>query len=349
MAWAIPQYKPAEVDAAGDALIRRAPRRSMADWEEYERAFLVINNWRSSHSFPLNTFQMGLRRNTRHTDPNGLVAQRIKRLSSIANKLRRMRNLKLSEMQDIGGCRAVVESVNHVREVVGRYKTSALKHHLIDEDDYILNPKPSGYRGYHLIYRYNSDRKTTYNGLKIELQIRSPLQHAWATAVETVDTFTHQALKSSSGEADWLRFFALMGTAIANRERTPHVPATPGPKKDLVQELSYFATTLQVETKLLAYGDTLRTVEQGGALADSHYFLVVLNPAESKVTVTGFRARELEKASDEYLATERAISEVKGADAVLVSVDSLAALKRAYPNYFFDTDVFLSALRRALA
>ncbi|HEY6322553.1 MAG TPA: RelA/SpoT domain-containing protein, partial [Thermoanaerobaculia bacterium] len=275
MAWAIPQYKPEEVDAAGDVLIRRAPRHSMADWEEFERAFLVINNWRSSHSFPLNTFQMGLRRNTRHTDLNGLVAQRIKRLSSIMDKLRRMKSLKLSEMQDIGGCRAVVESVNHVREVVHRYKTSALKHHLIDEDDYILRPKSSGYRGYHLIYRYNSDRKTTYNGLKIELQIRSPLQHAWATAVETVGTFTRQALKSSSGEAAWLRFFALMGTAIANRERTPHVPATPTTKKELVQELLSYATTLQVEAKLQAYGDTLRTLEERGTLADSHYFLVL--------------------------------------------------------------------------
>ena len=44
---------------------------------------------------------------------------------------------------------------------------------------------PSGYRGVHLIYRYNSDRKTEYNTLLIEMQLRSQLQHAWATAVET--------------------------------------------------------------------------------------------------------------------------------------------------------------------
>jgi hypothetical protein len=71
-----------------------------------------------------------------------------------------------------------------------------------------MNPQKSGYRGIHLVYRYNG-RKTEYNGLKIEIQIRTVIQHAWATAVETVGMFTQQALKSSQGEQDWLRYFAL--------------------------------------------------------------------------------------------------------------------------------------------
>jgi ppGpp synthetase/RelA/SpoT-type nucleotidyltranferase len=75
-------------------------------------------------------------------------------------------------------------------------------------DDYILSPKNSGYRSVHLLYKYNSDKKapSIYNGLFIEVKIRSRLQHAWATAVETVVTFLQQALKSSQGEEEWLRF-----------------------------------------------------------------------------------------------------------------------------------------------
>ena len=42
-----------------------------------------------------------------------------------------------------------------------------------------------------------------------------------ATAVETVSTLRQQALKSSLGDPDWLRFFTLMGTAIAIREHAP--------------------------------------------------------------------------------------------------------------------------------
>ncbi|WP_457767666.1 RelA/SpoT domain-containing protein [Cyanobium sp. ULC082] len=74
----------------------------------------------------------------------------------------------------------------------------ALKHKLLRVDNYQAEPKPSGYRGIHLIYRYRSNKSETYNGLLLEVQIRSPLQHAWATAVETVGTFLKQSLKGTS-------------------------------------------------------------------------------------------------------------------------------------------------------
>jgi hypothetical protein len=296
----------------------------------------------------LNTLQVGLRRKVRKISPGSLVAQRLKRLYSIYLKLRRFKHLSLSEIQDIGGCRAVVPSVRDVYGLVSDYKDSRIQHELDDEDDYIGHPKKSGYRGYHLIYKYFSGYYKKWDGLKIEVQIRSPLQHAWATAVETVGAFERQALKSSRGDREWLRFFSLMGTAIAQRERTPPVPNTPINGQELVQELRRVAESLQVERKLEAYRNTLQTVQKKDIRQNSHYFLIVLDPGANKVTVTGFTSSERNKASDQYLATERAISDIAGADAVLVSVESLAALKRAYPNYFFDTAVFLTALRRAI-
>jgi hypothetical protein len=36
-------------------------------------------------------------------------------------------------------------------------------------------------------------------------------------------------------------------------------------------------------------------------------------------------------------------------DVVLVSVDSLEALKKAYPNYFLDTHRFIQAVKHATA
>jgi len=47
------------------------------------------------------------------------------------------------------------------------------------------------------------------------MQIRSRVQHAWATAVETVDMFSGQALKSSHGDDKWLRFFAVAASEMA--------------------------------------------------------------------------------------------------------------------------------------
>lgn len=253
--------------------------------------------------------------------------------------------MKLSRMHDIGGCRAVVSSSRRAVEVVKAYKTSDIKHKLLREDDYINHPKRSGYRSYHLIYGYYSDKKKTHNGLRIEMQFRSQLQHAWATAVETVGTFVRQALKSNVGEGDWLRFFALMGTAIAIREGTPPVPDTPTRDQELKREIRQYAERLDVANRLQTYGAALQTVEE--PVPDAEYYLLELDTTAMRVNVLGYSKRELTKAQVDYLTTEK-IAGASG-DAVLVSVDSMAALRRAYPNYFLDTKRFVEELERAVA
>jgi hypothetical protein len=343
MAWTEPQYSKGQIDRAGQTLI--TPHASYADIYE---ALAVVNNWRSSHSFPLNTLQVGLRQRARQVDAEALVAQRIKRLTSIEAKLSRFRTIRLSQMQDIGGCRAVVRTVAHVRQLAQLHRMSGMKHKLLRVDDYLEAPQASGYRGIHLIYRYYSDRSETYNGLQVEIQLRSLLEHAWATAVETVGTFLKQALKSSQGHAEWLRFFALMGSALALRERTAVVPDTPVSREELFTELRQKAEELDVERRLEAYGNALQTLEEQ-SVANAHFFLLALDPAADTITIRGFRKSELDEATKTYLDVERSLDSATGAEAVLVSVDSIAALKRAYPNYFLDTQAFLGAVRRALS
>lgn len=230
MAWAVPEFSRTKVDAAGDILIREfSPIASAGDmsvddyvdqYEDFQHeltaALQVINNWRSSHSYPLNALQMSLRRRVRNMKTAWLVAQRIKRLPAIQLKLRINKGMQLSRMQDIGGCRAVVSTVRMVNHLVSTYQGSkSMKHELVRITDYIEKPRPTGYRSVHLIYRHQSETHQEYNNLRIEMQIRSRLQHAWATAVETIGEFIGQALKSNLGEANWLRFFQLMSSAIA--------------------------------------------------------------------------------------------------------------------------------------
>ena len=354
MAWAEPQFTREQVNAAGNSLVRMfsADVRPLSDfeWQEFDQAMDIIENWRASHGYPLNTFQINLRRAARRLDPAALIAQRTKRLSSIFLKLRRFRNMKLSQMQDIGGCRAVVRSVAATRQLDQYYvKQSSMKHGLATRDDYISMPKDSGYRGIHLVYRYHSDKqaKAMYSGLKIEMQLRSQYQHAWATAVETVGTFVQEALKSSTGPDEWLRFFALMGTAIALREQTTPVPNTPTNRRELVSELDHFAYLLDVENRLRVYSDALQAVEQRAEQA--HYYLLVLDPSTRTLVITGFRHHEIDTAQKKYSEAERTVKERPGTDAVLVAVESLAALRKAYPNYFADTRVFVQLLQQALS
>ncbi|MGY1751859.1 RelA/SpoT domain-containing protein [Blastococcus sp. SYSU D01042] len=314
--------------------------------EDRELALAVINNWRSSHGFPLNTMQVSLRTRARQHDPDALVAQRIKRLPSIRSKIERFPNMSLSRMQDIGGCRAVLQSVDEVQALFQQYQKGNGRHTLLRCDDYLFQqPKDSGYRGIHLVYSYRSDRKATYNGLRIELQLRSRLQHAWATAVETVGTFTQQALKSSQGADDWLRFFALMSSELAFREGTPLVPGTGPDRPAVIKELKRTAKRLDVVRRLNAYGATLRFVERQTGQS-SRYFVLELNGETGELRLWAYS--DLAQATEAYGAIERSSESDPNLDVVLVSVESLALLRRAYPNYFLDTTVFLEALEEAL-
>jgi len=340
--WATLQCTREEVNKAG-RLLAQAPTPD----DVPDDAFTVIGNWRSCHSWPLNTFKLWLLQKAQQVDEKSFVAQRLKRLSSIALKLQRFPEMKLSQMQDLAGCRAVVATVADVEKLVEKYRKSDLKHTLVHEDDYIKRPKESGYRGVHLVYRYFSDKNVKYNGLKVEIQLRSVLQHAWATAVETVGTFTQQALKSSQGQQDWLRFFELMGTEIAFRERTALVPNTPSARSDLRDELEDYAVKLDVENHLSIYAATLKMPERAGEMKTAKFYLMELDPSSMRLRITGYKSDELERASEDYLKVERkAIA--SGKDAVLVSVESFRALKRAFPNYYLDTHRFIQAVKRAL-
>ena len=178
------------------------------------------------------------------------------------------------------------------------------------------------------------------------MQLRSPPQHAWATAVETVGTFVQQALKSSIGDQEWLRFFQLMGTAVAFREGTASVPGTYEAPEELVPELAEYSRRLDVERRLPAFGEALQVLDHP-SVQDADYYLLKIDPAAQQVTVTGYKRPQLERAEREYLNVEKALSKTN-ADAVLVSVESLASLRRAYPNYFADTGVFIGLLRETL-
>lgn len=350
MAWTTLRYNRRQVNAAARKLVefQTSEGFDLGLYQEYSEALPIINNWRSSHSFPLNTFRVNLDRTARRIDSTCLTAQRIKRLSSITDKLVRFPNMKLSQMQDIGGCRAIVGTIEQLGALVGAYKRSQVKHSIISTDDYVVSPKESGYRGVHLVWRYRSDKSQAYNDLKIEMQLRTSLQHAWATAVETVGTFLQQALKSSIGDQPWLRFFELMGTVIAFREETNPVPNTPTDWQELCDEVRLYANDLDVLNRLPAFGEALQILQQPD-VERADYFLLQIEPGEHRVTVAGYKTSQLEAAASQYLEIEKTIEKGGDKDAVLVSVDSVAALRRAYPNYFADTHVFIGLVREVLA
>ncbi len=345
--WVQREYAKGEIDRAGALLVPWWSDRVRP--ENLGHLYMVVQNWRTSHGLPLNVFQAGLRKRTKRVEENVIVAQRLKRFSSMMNKLVREPNMKLSQMQDLGGCRAIMSSVDAVDRLYEMYRgqeslsgfEAAVKCY-----DYIRHPKSDGYRGIHIVGRYvaHQENREQWNGQRIEIQLRSQLQHAFATAVETVTTFTRTPLKFGAGPAEWRRFFSLVGSAFALREGTEIVEGTPSNTTELISELREATKALKVRQRLRAWANALQQLPRRN-VKRFKWLLLVLDTTENTIDVKGYENRK--EASQKVAELEQLKRE--DIDAVLVWVRSVRDLRAAYPNYYADTGQFINALNTALA
>lgn len=113
------------------------------------------------------------------------IQSRIKEKESIAEKLRRKKlpqnfESARNHLTDIAGIRIICyfeSDVYHVAEQIKKYSDMIC----IRESDYIKNPKPNGYKSYHIILGvpvYHTDSKEYY---PVEVQIRSLTMDLWAS------------------------------------------------------------------------------------------------------------------------------------------------------------------------
>jgi Region found in RelA / SpoT proteins len=354
MAWAARIYSKGRIDRAGYALLELGP-----DDPAREEEIAVVDNWRSCHGLPLQVIRMTLGNRAKKIDPDALIAQRLKRRPSIEIKLRDNANMQLSQMQDIGGCRAVMSNLAKVKELVAAYKEAHAKNPKTRSDwdgsdafDYIERPKPDGYRSVHLVFRFCSDspERAIYNGQRIEIQIRSKLQHLWATAVETAQLFTGQALKSKVKNAsdEWLRFFALTSSAFAMREKSPTVPGIPKDRELLREELQKLINTSDIMQSLTDWNDVIHMLEvpeKPGA----YFYVLTVDVTKRTLHVDPYRRDQAVAAQTAYDAAEKSTEKDENIQVVLVSVDDITALRKAYPSYYIDTKDFIAAVERELA
>ncbi|MGJ8734102.1 MAG: RelA/SpoT domain-containing protein [Cellulophaga sp.] len=333
------KYSNNQIKKAGKILV------SPESYSDDEKVFAneVLTYWRTIHATPINTFQSTLRGKLEKLGyKQAIIAQRLKRSFSIISKLERFPNMKLSTMQDIAGIRAIVKNINEVRNLEGNYLQTRFAHKRIDSADYITKPAKSGYRGIHLVYEYCKTNHES-NKLKIELQLRTKLQHNWATAVETMGTFLGQSLKSSQGDSNWLEYFKLVSAGFSHLENSPVIEEYKNwDRKKVFTEIIEQGKKLDIGKKLRGF--TVAADHINDNYSNSKYNLITLNTDKRTVHVRSYSGKQLKKANVDYTNIEKEINKGKNVQAVLVSTSSIENLRKAYPNYFLDTRDFLDKL-----
>lgn len=223
--------------------------------------------------------------------------------------------------------------------------------------DYITAPKEDGYRGYHLIGTF----KDSFGQNKlIELQLRTTIQLDWSTALEIVDLFTGQALKSNKGNEDWKNFFRLVSLHFSIME-TIHLFSSISQEEQLSQyrkkvmsdneslrtgkKINNFESTLKVVKNIEAFAHSLRIADQHiSEKKVSGYVLLKVDTVNSRVSSTLFNDDQNDEAEKMYLEYEKEASSSNGIVVALVSTTAVGGIKEAYPNYFADSSDFLRYL-----
>jgi len=342
------RYTNGEIDRAGKALVEHGEGS-----KEYLEGLEVVNNWRASHQYPMNTFVSTLhKRTSKYKKP--IIAQRLKRLPTIIKKVQRYPDMRLSRMQDIGGVRAILGTVKEVRALEKLYVEDGRFAHRLREPhkDYIANPKSDGYRGIHLVYEYNNTLARnglagSYKGLNVELQIRTRMQHSWATAVEAMGAFMGESFKNGQGSDEWREFFALASSAFAYAEGCQpcpqHADLAPAEIFNKLRDVDNKIDALQHLESLSEAAKAIQEHVEDRKKRHLHYTIISLDLDSRRVSIWAFSKGHFDKATKALADLEKRTG--GRYDQVLVSVSSIISLKEAYPNYFLDIGDFVKRIQ----
>lgn len=313
-----------QISRAGDVL-----RQIDLPAAEQHAAMSVLGQWRAEHQPAMKSVRDALDTRCSHIRKRYLIAQRLKRTPSIVRKLRRFSGMQMARMQDIAGVRVIFPKIHDVYALFSTIQ-GGFPHELAHPaHDYIDQPKADGYRSIHQVVRHSS-------GYCVEIQIRTELEHAWATAVEVMGTIENQSIKTGEGSEGVRRFFVLASALFAKVEDTPLPPDCEG---DIAAELKELDAKLHILSRLA--GVTTMVEGQGGR-EKGGYYVIALSGEES--SITHFTEKQFDRAQAMYTALEENSSADE--DVVLVSAGSLHDVKQAYPNYFLDTKKFINSVQR---
>lgn len=324
-----------------------------------EEDLVLVDKWRSSHGYVINTFQAWLKGHINKQDYYVEFAQRLKRRNTVVGKLKRVdasgKSLisDVSSMHDFAGCRMIFEDLGDLtkfREYLhSSYTTRNVEHELRhktepDKYNYIENPKTTGYRGIHDVYRHfprgssRNQHKKPWDGLLVEIQYRTRAQHAWATAVEISDLIDGEQTKFELEQSKRGRFFALASEVIARQYEGINRAFPNYSNLELRRELQKLEDDLQILRRL----KLLKQFEDEEKL-QRHNVLNIYRNADGEPTLEVLALKTATEAIEKASELESSASSL---NAVYVRSDNPKQLRSAYRNYFYDPLDFVEIIEQ---
>ena len=340
--------------------IRKIGEKLREGIELTEEEKLEFDNFREAHNIIIKLFTIELKKV--NFSKQHLTASRNKRIETIISKLRRPEKPKLDRIHDIAGTRIIFENIKSLEDYIDILENTELVNfkEKINEDknryNYIKNPKSDGYRSIHKVFYYSSnipystlnEKSFNLENKKIELQLRTRLQHIWATTVEIYDiinksnikTGTHNKLETKEG-----LFFKKCSLVFEGIESNDVEKI-----KININEIFRDKDLVEIYNRLKGIKN-IKNIQLPKTLGSDEVFILITDLNKGKTTFFTTEPIEKNDKQDTFLinASYRRLEEknTKGEYILLLlTLGDIKKLKNVYPNYFLNTNKFISILKK---
>ena len=175
----------------------------------------------------------------------------------------------------------------------------------------------------------------------VELQVRTRLEHMWATAVEIMGVLQNESLKSDEGNESILDFFRIASALFGEKEGSSL--ARVGKDRDsLLKEARRLDFEKDILARMNAMRQMIKIAETDVKAYD--YCVLILDKAQYTLKMIPFKVSDITTAIRLYESMEQ----ISSMDAVLIRTEKFADVYTAYPNYFVDAADFIREMEDIL-
>lgn len=319
-----------KIDKSGYALAKG----SFSSDEEYLELESIFDEYRKSHLQPLSETTIELQNWLNSYGGSYYIAQRLKRKPQIVRKLNRL-SVRLTQLQDIGGCRIIVEKnqdVDRLRKFIEEKISSQSNFNLTRSTDYREKGRDdTGYRSLHLLLEKNE--------IKLELQIRSRIQHYWAESIERTSVIYGYHLKEKEGDQSVIDYFKKLSGIFYEIEagREPHAQE----KLALDHLRSESESIIESSDKNRVFDsyvneDIIRTLSEKESRNKSglNNWIIVFDWNTGAFVSWDIIDRNPDAAIKAYVNYENLFPATEGYEVVMIGSSDVATVRQTHSHYF---------------
>lgn len=323
---------------ASKARIDKAGRYLSDTDREYDNEMLelelIFDEYRKDHLEPLTRLTLELQGWLQNHVSDYHIAQRLKRKPQIIRKLNRF-SVRLTQLQDIGGCRIIVNTnndVNKLHEFISRKLEESTFAKVIRTTDYREKGRDdTGYRALHIIMEVS--------GKMLELQLRSRIQHYWSESIERTSVIYGHRLKEKDGDQTVIDYFKLFSDSLHDIETYKRIqPAT----EILLQEKREIAESIIHNNSGSAHlsgfvnQNVMKTMKQieGRDTGQFNNWILVFDWSDGNFVTWEMVSRNPEEAVGAYLRYESEFPEDDRKEVVMIGTSNVEMVQHTHSHYF---------------